>query len=558
MKKYLLWFICAILVFSIVACSSEIKNKPEENNGTIGSDGANEEQTTVVDEVETTDKEEETTENNILSLDIGYIENLMVDVAQAKGFGIKRESQKKKTESNIKKTSPGTINTILRTSDDSDFNSSKDAQDEKIERCYLYATTEEINNGEIEFDGTSVKRVSFRLSSEATDVVRDCNGNVITETAVITQEDIPAQVNRVYVTDEFTFIQFVPLVSKSGDYHYMDDEGNLQSEVVVLRPDALVYDENGVAEFDKSGYYSGALSESFVISNSTGYVYRIKDIKIDGFINGLLSVNKSYYRIFVKNSKLYIEDVLPNKDVTVSNVVKDNYGWIFVANDKIDDIDATDKIIYTTDRFVWKDKNNNIYQADKLSNTSMPFIKYEYINGEKEIFKSDKLVRGINTIFKNVESPPIIATCSDLRIFDGNLYTPNGRQFSSNLFVTNQLATQKIDWFDDEFDCITCLTQDGILSYSFVDIFTDSGTTQTLTKEDFTIISSKRLTKEHYGYYQKIGENKYLLDNVYSFAGINGTEYYQLIKNENSLVLKEIEKVEYANNVYIFQPINKI
>lgn len=543
MKKLIVWVICFICIISIVGCEAGAHGQFDED---IDNDTAVKEEQNTVDD----DKNDQIEDKDTVAFDIDYIVNLMADVTNAKAFGIKKEYPNvEESDINGKET---TFKTAQRTSNNNNgkVELNNELQPGNIERYYLYSTTKEINNGDIEFEKTSITKISFRLNKNATEDVYDHNGDIISESSVIEQEDIPAQINRLYVTDEFIYMQFVPLVSKSGTYRYIDEEGNLQSEEIIVRPDGLVYDENGVAEFDKTGYYSSKLSKCFVISVSTGYIYSISEVNIDGFINGLLSIDNSYYRIFVENDELHIEDVLPNKDVSVSNVVKDNYGWIFVANNRIDDIDETAKIIYTTNRFIWKDKYNNIYETAYMETAQIPFIKYEFINGKKEVFTSEKLIKGLGTIFKNYYKSALIAVFSDLKIYDGTISSGGGWLLSSNL------AVDRGKWFDDNFDCVIRETEEGI-SYAIVDIFSDLETKQELTEADFINISSKCLYREQNNYYQKIGKDQYLLNNVYAYIGINGTEYYQLLKKDNSLNLREIEKIDYTNDIYIFQPINK-
>ena len=74
-------------------------------------------------------------------------------------------------------------------------------------------------------------------------------------------------------------MQFVPLISESGSYNVHDEKDNwIASERVEIRPQTLTYDVNGVAEFDKKNYYSSYLSQSFVINNNTGYIYKIENL----------------------------------------------------------------------------------------------------------------------------------------------------------------------------------------------------------------------------------------------------------------------------------------
>jgi|GEM_PF-4025699 len=103
---------------------------------------------------------------------------------------------------------------------------------------------------------------------------------------IITQQQMPAQINRAIVSRGFTFIQFVPLVEQSGYF-------NVNGEYirVNLRPEGTVMGE----EFDKGPFYSNPLSSSFIIENYTGEIFPIpEDIEILTIENDLIWMYGEY------------------------------------------------------------------------------------------------------------------------------------------------------------------------------------------------------------------------------------------------------------------------
>ena len=128
--------------------------------------------------------------------------------------------------------------------------------------------------------GSPLDAMTFTVSNQESVTFVNADGEEVTKTE-ITQEEIPAQVNRAIVVRGFTFIQFVPLVESTGRFYV----GDGQWEWVTLRP------EGGEIEFDKGPYYTNALSASFVIYNDSGEIFPIpQGVRIDEIdaIGGLI------------------------------------------------------------------------------------------------------------------------------------------------------------------------------------------------------------------------------------------------------------------------------
>lgn len=148
-------------------------------------------------------------------------------------------------------------------------------------------------------------------------VVYKGNGKEVT----ITQDDLNGMIDKVYVSGNYTFISFVGLNSKQ-------------------RPSAesMSYGTDGISNYDKTGYSTSSTRKSFIIDNSTGLIYPITGFEIDRFEGGCIRTDDPHtvydFRIN-ENSDLEIFPVLNNDSISISHVMKDRYGNIFIGNDRI-------------------------------------------------------------------------------------------------------------------------------------------------------------------------------------------------------------------------------
>ena len=148
----------------------------------------------------------------------------------------------------------------------------------------------------------------------------------------LTQDEIGAEVEKMYVAGGYTFISFVP----SALYRRPADED-------------LEYDYDGVAKYDKCDYFSNIARQSFVIDNATGYVYQIKDFPIDTVKDGLIISSGKYYDMSVAdNGELNFIQVVRNETITVYNAFKDKYGNKYVQNDVLSAYDEENRTVYYT------------------------------------------------------------------------------------------------------------------------------------------------------------------------------------------------------------------
>lgn len=497
----------------------------------------------------------ESQNNNLSHINLTYMNNLMVNFNGQTALGIKKDSNSNAKVKTMKKISRMVKPLSVVFSDD-DVIEENDNQT-ITEKYYLYYTTQTYSNGVVDYESDSIKKVTFKRNDELTEDVYDNDGNLIDSNTTVTQDDIAAQVNRLFVTKEYTFIQFVALVESSGNYNYYDENNEIKTEYIELRPDGLTYDENGVAEFDKSNYYSSALSQSFVIDNTTGYIYKIDGFTITEFHNGLIKIsgNNSFFNIYIQDDNLNITDVLPNKDVTISNVYKDTFGWTFVANDKIDDIDNAKKIIYTTDsehkRFA---SNGVIYNIAYYPGTLMEYISDYYKDGVLKSYDKNYFIKGLRELFNNSISM-VVASYFGVEIYGLTVQSGGfGVLISSNNSHIKNYRSYA--WLDENYDYIYGYNEEGKIVYIEIDLIECTTIEKGYAEDDFILLSDKKLTPKT-DFYLSIGNDKYKIKNVFYYAGINGTTYYQVVKNNNGLELKELVSTLYTSNTFILQPINK-
>lgn len=150
-----------------------------------------------------------------------------------------------------------------------------------------------------------------------------------------TQDKLGADIDKLYTVNGFTFISFVA-----------KGKSNRPSE------SNSIYWQDGVNAYDKVGYYTDNTRKSFVIDNSTGYVYPLINFNIKYFMGGLLfsdeNVDKMSSFVYdfktTDDGRLNIYQLFSNnKDKVVDSCAKDKYGHKYIMRTFPDGYDnATD------------------------------------------------------------------------------------------------------------------------------------------------------------------------------------------------------------------------
>jgi len=374
-----------------------------------------------------------------------------------------------------------------------------------------------------------------------------------TETT-ITQDDINGEIDKMYVLNDYTFISFVP-------------EGQSQ------RPEdnALNYDPNGVATYDKIGYYSNATRQSFVIDNSTGYVYQIKDIPVEEIKNNLILISGKIYDMRVtENDELQFYTIVQNETLTISDFYRDNYGNVYIENEYIDFYDEENNTLY------YKPSNQHTWLA------GMEIKKFTFTkDGYALKIDYNGCCPSVVKIGPNFSEEAI--TVDDYfyidRLFvikDGYLY--NTREFNrTNLIIHTHTK--------DDYSCGWIFAgssnlYSGISHYDFIDLetvifYTDDGHYGSKPKTIYyqNIFGDTRLNDPQIPEEGETFENSIiLLENVeiermgssfetwkFKKITISETLYYQIVVDENG-VPKFVNSETYVapeQDVVTLQPLNK-
>lgn len=150
---------------------------------------------------------------------------------------------------------------------------------------------------------------------------------------VITQDDLNGMIDKVYVCGNYTFISFVAI----GRSERPSDEN-------------LEYGPDGISTYDKTGYYTSSDRKSFIIDNSTGLIYPIKGFKIERLEGGCIRTDDEHtvydFRIN-ENGDMEIYPIISNDTINIYHVMKDKYGQVYVANDRINGYyESTNTLFY--------------------------------------------------------------------------------------------------------------------------------------------------------------------------------------------------------------------
>lgn len=265
----------------------------------------------------------------VYNLNIDYITSFMADISDAAALGIKKGGYNKQTQ----------------------------------QIGYTSRTARAVENEEKNY---LIKETAADKATEYVDFKK------IGET--LTQEAFPAQVNKIYVMNGFTFIQFIPVVSESDIYRYLDN-GVEKAVYIEVRPSdellALNIDNKGIPLFDKTDYFSDELHASFVIDNESGNVYKIEGIHIDKLNNGLLEAGGLVYDMEINgDDELKFYSLNQNATIYIANYFKDIYGNNYIENDSVNKFDETTNTLFFkigVDKYLFSNEGYTVYILDSFT-----------------------------------------------------------------------------------------------------------------------------------------------------------------------------------------------
>ena len=190
----------------------------------------------------------------------------------------------------------------------------------------------------------------------------------------ITQEEMPAQVNKLYVFDTYTFIQFVP-----ADTTGIPD---LRANAHSTEPD-----QDGYFWYDKYDYYNDDYHQSFIIENSTGNIYSLGDTVINRIHNGLLELKSNqpgtiiYDYMINPKGELEIFPIFNNPKINVFDYFKDKHGNRYIANDTLQK-----ECRKTTDGC---DAENTVFFRNSLTETEFD-EQYYLVKNTREVLYANR------------------------------------------------------------------------------------------------------------------------------------------------------------------------
>ena len=500
--------------------------------------------------------------NKATNLNISYIKDLAIDVDGLTGFAIKSEEEVGTHKNSVQLASYNTSGQAYKVT--------ADEQESGLARNYLYATKADCEQGDFVYSPDSVEKVSFKKNDSVKEKIYDSDGKVISSERRLTQEEIPAQINKFYATENFLFMQFVfvrqakandmlMIDDRSGHYYFRDSFNAQDDSYTEVRPDDLVYDENGITEFDRTGYRNSEYVKNFVVDRATGYIYQIENFNIDEICNtnivrvkGTESFRYYYYKISLSpEGELLFTDVMPNREVWVEGVETDKYGYTFVRNDAINLIDRENRIYYfTNDREYLIDDAQEVYLWDANYPYTIKSIKSVIVNGEPQKYNNDKVLSGLRWI--GIEKG---ARCED---FMGNY---KGRFIYYQGGIDNALrGPGNVRWLGNNFltSTLLCCDDDGGLYYKIIDIESCIESPVYLTVSDFQKFSVGVGKLEDVEFYDmKVGKSFVRVKDAFTAKTPTGTKCYKAVKNGDKVDLKLLQDKEYTQNVFIFQPLSK-
>jgi hypothetical protein len=155
-------------------------------------------------------------------------------------------------------------------------------------------------------------------------------GYVVLET--ITQDEVDGQVDKLFVLYNYTFVSFVPLTLNT-------------------RPEAslLEKDNDDIALYDKTNYFSDTTRQSFIVDNENGLIYKIEGINILSLSGGCAQIQGSQfpYDILINSDEsLIFKPLHQNPNISTFSCIKDKFGNKFIKNDKLNLYDSENNAYY--------------------------------------------------------------------------------------------------------------------------------------------------------------------------------------------------------------------
>ncbi len=430
----------------------------------------------------------------------------------------------------------------------------------------------------------------------------------------IFQSDFDAEIYKMKVAGDFTFVAYIssnirtnlataeikyephydraPSFSLRGYnwYGYQESIHNIYREYPYYNSNELyIYDRaKGVWQnFDELGYLTHDYMQSYAIYNPTGKIYSMSELPAFDVVGDNVGVRRKHadyggyeYNLYSlsidANDNLVLEEVLPNRDMTVYNVHTDPYGWKYIYNSGVKQTVVDKKSVYYMNEFDYLfDKDGYAYTTKEIENISRYVADKKIIEGAPTSLNGENIygltkanIYGISYMYwlyddwkQNNISQAIIGDWAVFGTEEAFIVAFNQKNGVGLHLPYEQDA--KYFWADEECTLLCKFGKDNSLRYCKIDWSQPFG----LTEEDFAAFDILNSTQIPIDFKQSIWSDPvfenaiqsdyWLIQNlevtcfadVYAVAGLNGTAYYMLAVSADQT---RIVPVLIATNTYQF------
>ena len=284
-----------------------------------------------------------------------------------------------------------------------------------------------------EVSEANAEDISFIVRSDIDTIIKDYDGNVLKAGEVISQDDFPYYIDKLYIAGDFTFISYVPFTihTISSDYcssssidtrsedgaitrawykvRYKAQDGQEKEESITLRPDidfpyGGYIDQDIVirncTQYDRVDYYSSDLRKSFIINNKTGKIYDVGAYNFSMDKGVITERSMGKVRLSLEGDSLKITKLIGNAGIQITDCFADKYGQVFALNESLDICDTERGVMYYTDKtkYVLSDQNvviernySGSHQFARITAQTVSEVKKIGSNWERvEIQESDR------------------------------------------------------------------------------------------------------------------------------------------------------------------------
>ena len=471
----------------------------------------------------------------------------------------------------------------------------------------------------VKSNGGAVEQVYFEAvknRDENGNAIFSFNGEKIEIGQILSQQDISAKLDKVYVTDKYTFVSYLtidadkllensikehPSSSKnSGNciiphneydevltwqwydtddcmridfcYSYHNGESSEHSTEYVYFKTSKYYREmyneaKGITYNDTTGYHTNKFRSSFIIDNNTGLIYSTKtpNLSLDLTLENGVPFDKELGPIEIEtlsDGTLNCRQLIASKDIIVCSAFKDKYGQYYVLTSDYD-VQEANILCFSEKTEYIPTKNGDVLHIRNTGEINVVTSGFK----EKSISESDNYKIEYCTPSKYYQikkGDTIITSLGDktqyyfYNISNGVLH-----------YYSNDYNYKIVDSPNSNTSPINDAVGIPIDEFSFVKI-DDTGLyigkiDYETNKVSFTDSLGKAKIKEESNSPRLDDSKKYLtipntaLDLTYYILTISGTFNYRLRMNKNTgeYELIEISRYEAQPETIILQPINR-